>query len=226
MAPLSSSSFATATNPLGLLQRSITSTILQGSKFAVVWCGNHQYKVSPGDVIVVQRLRAEIGSRIRLQKVLMVGGPRFTAIGRPLLEQAVVCADVEEQKRMRNVVSLFATPGRRRVRWVDAPHAATILRIRSISYHPEVLGELDKYGGVSTDITSESGQATGGLLQPPSTFDPAKPLNRVYERNDGYHIFRKWSTPSVESAKPADVSAFGPTELMDMLEDEPADSKK
>lgn len=223
MAPLSSSSFATAANPLGLLQRSINSTILQGSKFAVVWCGNHQYKVSPGDIIVVQRLRAEIGSRIRLQKVLMVGGPRFTAIGRPLLEQAVVSADVEEQKRMRNVVSLFATPGRRRVRWVDAPHAATILRIRSISYQPEILGELNKYGDACS--TAPESSVDGSLLQSPSTFDPAKPLNPVYESNDGYHIFRRWSTPEVESAKPVDVSAFGPTELMDMLADDPAASK-
>lgn len=198
---LAPSSFAAAAAPLKLLQQTIASTILQGPKFAVILCGNHQYKVSPGDVIAVQRLRAEIGSRLRLQKVLMVGGSRFTALGRPLLEGAVVTADVEEQKRMRNVVSLFATPGRRRVRWVDAPHAATILRIRRVVYQPEVLGEVDKYTGV---------------LQPPAAFDPVTPLNPVYARNSGYHIFDKKSTPTVEAAGPVEGSMLGSMELMMM----------
>lgn len=157
--------------------------LLSGPKFAVVYCGNHQYKVSPGDVIAVQRLRAEIGSVIALKKVVMVGGARFTAVGRPLLEQARVLADVEEQKRMRNVVSLFATAGRRRVRWVDAPHAATILRIREITYAPSVLGEVDKYTGV--------------LL---SEFDPTKHTNPTFSSDDGYDIFRKNDKPAIENA--------------------------
>lgn len=215
------------------LQEAIQKSVIDGAfKFAVVYCGNHQYKVSPGDIIVVQRLRAEIGSHIRLQKVLMVGGPRFTAIGRPLLERAIVSADVEEQKRMRNVVSLFATPGRRRVRWVDAPHAATVLRIRSISYMPEVLGELDKYStsrleGSSHNKGNESdkieamkcGQSSNDLLshpllQPPTSFDPFRQLNPVYPRFDGYHLYDKRSTEAVESAGPVNIGALGPMEMM------------
>lgn len=217
------------------LQQAIQKSIIDNVfKFAVVYCGNHQYKVSPGDIIVVQRLRAEIGSHIRLQKVLMIGGPRFTAIGRPLLENAIVSADVEEQKRMRNVVSLFATPGRRRVRWVDAPHAATVLRIRSISYTPEVLGELDKYnmkgsssmGGELIGNGSMQGDRTNSthtnnnsmLLRPlyqfPSSFDPSRPLNPVYPRHDGYHLYDKRSTEAVESSGPVSIGALGPMEMM------------
>ncbi|KEG10026.1 large subunit ribosomal protein L21 [Trypanosoma grayi] len=157
--------------------------LLDGPRFAVVYCGNHQYKVAVGDVIAVQRLRAEIGSRIALKKVLMVGGQRFTAVGRPLLENVRVTADVEEQKRMRNVVSFFATPGRRRVRWVDAPHAATILRIREIHYAPQVVGELDKYAGVVRD-----------------DFTPQQHTNAVYAMDDGYDVFRKKDKEAVENA--------------------------
>ncbi|RNF25823.1 large subunit ribosomal protein L21 [Trypanosoma conorhini] len=157
--------------------------LLDGPKFAVVYCGNLQYKVSVGDVIAVQRLRAEIGSRIALKKVLMVGGPRFTAVGRPLLTDVRVTADVEEQKRMRNVVSLFATPGRRQTRWVDAPHAATILRIREIQYEPRVAGELDKYSGVLR-----------------GDFAPTTHTNPVYAADDGLDIFRKRDTEAVENA--------------------------
>lgn len=157
--------------------------LLHGPKFAVLYCGNHQYKVSPGDVIAVQRLRAEIGSSIAFKKVLMVGGQRFTAIGRPLLEGVRVTADVEEQKRMRNVVSLFATPGRRHMRWVDAPHAATILRIREIVFEPEVVAEIDKYDGV---------------LMP--TFTPERHTNAVFDANDRYDPFRKLDKEAIEKA--------------------------
>ncbi|KPI86373.1 hypothetical protein ABL78_4559 [Leptomonas seymouri] len=157
--------------------------LLEGPKFAVVYCGNHQYKVAPGDVIAVQRLRAPIGSQIALKKVLMVGGPRFTAIGRPLLEHVRVTADVEEQKRMRNVVSLFKTAGRRRMRWVDAQHAATILRIREVIYEPTVIGEVDKYDGV---VLKE--------------FNAAQQTNPVFTPNDGYDIYYKKDWNKVEAA--------------------------
>ncbi|KAG8342989.1 putative Ribosomal prokaryotic L21 protein [Trypanosoma vivax] len=165
-----------------LISRSL-EPLISGTKFVVVYCGNHQYKVSVGDVIAVQRLRAEIGSRISLKKVLMVGGPRFTAIGRPFLHGVRVTADVEEQKRMRNVVSLFATPGRRRVRWVDAPHAATIIRIREIFYSPHVVGELDKYNGVLQE-----------------KFEPQRHVNPVYPVDDGYDVFRKVDRKAAQSA--------------------------
>eukprot|EP00796_Vickermania_ingenoplastis_P008947 gene8948-6278_t len=217
---------ATSARARQLLQASIHDHLLQGPKFAVVYCGNHQYKVTPGDIILVQRLRAEIGSRIRLRKVLMVAGERFTAVGRPLLENAVVTADVEEQKRMRNVVSLFATPGRRRVRWVDAPHAATVLRVRSITYTPEVVGELDKYDGALLDLYRR-GAASGSPSEAPAqlTAEEEKALrttvldtvpNPVYKRLTGFHIFEKSSTAQVEAAQHIPQSVLGPMEELMM----------
>lgn len=161
--------------------------LVEGPKFAVVYCGTHQYKVAPGDVIAVQRLRAAIGSQITLKKVVMVGGARFTAIGRPLLENVRVTADVEEQKRMRNVVSLFASNGRRQAQWKDAPHAATILRIREVLYEPSVLGEIDKYSGVVK-----------------KDFDPAVATNPVFFSDDGFDVHRKNDTDAVEKATALD----------------------
>mmetsp|Transcript_28422 Transcript_28422/g.32866 ORF Transcript_28422/g.32866 Transcript_28422/m.32866 type:complete len:176 (-) Transcript_28422:51-578(-) len=151
--------------PNALLQKTLAPLISDAKKFAIVSCGNMQYKVSVGDVIAVQRLRADIGSQIALKKVHMVGGERFTAIGRPLLEGCRVVADVEEQKRMRSVVSFFAPHGMRKSRLLENQHAATVLRIREIVYEPEVVGELDKYEGV---------------LQDPKSFSPSKSPNRTY----------------------------------------------
>lgn len=121
--------------------------LLAGPLFAVILCGNMQYKVACNDVIAVQRLRAEIGQHIALKKILVVGGEQFTAIGRPFLEHCRVVADVEEQKQMQDVISLFAPKGRRLLRWVDHRHCATILRIRKIEYAPEIIAEVNKYDG-------------------------------------------------------------------------------
>jgi large subunit ribosomal protein L21 len=118
---------------------------------------------------MVQRLRAQIGSEITLKKVLMCGGQRFTAIGRPFLEYCRVLADVEEHKLTRNVISLFAPYSARNMRWHDMKHAASILRIKEIAYEPEIISEIDKY--------------TGNLCDP-ATFDLKKPVNDVYWEND------------------------------------------
>jgi large subunit ribosomal protein L21 len=151
------------------VQQAVSPLLKGGSKFAIVYCGNIQYKVSVGDVIAVQRLRAEVGSEISLKKVAMVGGPTFTAVGRPFLANCQVVATVEEQKRMRNVVSLFSRYGHRHTRWIDRAHAATILRVVRLEYEPIVVGEVNKYDGV---------------LQPTESFDPAVSVNKTYWANE------------------------------------------
>jgi large subunit ribosomal protein L21 len=119
---------------------------LEGDKFAVIWVTNLQYKVTAGDVIMVQRLRAEIGSSIALKKVMMVGGARFTAIGRPFLDNARVVCDVEEQNEGQTVISL-SMPRMRFLDWKTKQHEYTVLRVRQIDYEPSVVGELGKYTG-------------------------------------------------------------------------------
>ena len=119
-----------------------------GTKFAVVYCTNLQYKVSPGDIIAVQRLRAEIGSTIALKKVSMVGGARFTAIGRPFLSNCRVLAEVEEHKRMKTHLYFKPHKGRHATTMRDSMHAATILRISSVIYDPPVVGALCKDTGI------------------------------------------------------------------------------
>lgn len=42
--------------------------------YAVIATGGRQYRVSPGDVIRIDRLDAEAGSEVAFDKLLMVGG--------------------------------------------------------------------------------------------------------------------------------------------------------
>ena len=54
--------------------------------FAVVMIAGSQYKVTSEDVVTVRNaFHPNIGDRIRLEKVLMVGGKDFTVFGKPLL---------------------------------------------------------------------------------------------------------------------------------------------
>lgn len=66
--------------------------------FAVVQIGSHQFKVSAGDWIYVEKLKyADVMQKIILNKVLMLGTQSETVIGRPIVPGAAVHALVEEQ---------------------------------------------------------------------------------------------------------------------------------
>jgi large subunit ribosomal protein L21 len=62
-----------------------------GRLFAVVHVAGKQRKVTPEDIIVIDKpLDADIGQRIRLNKVLLVGGKDFSILGRPVLNPNLV----------------------------------------------------------------------------------------------------------------------------------------
>jgi large subunit ribosomal protein L21 len=72
--------------------------------YAIVETGGKQYRVEPGDTIAVERLPDETGSSLDLGRVLMVGGEHGTSVGAPLVEGAVVRAEVLEHAKDDKVV--------------------------------------------------------------------------------------------------------------------------
>ena len=66
--------------------------------FAVVEVGGTQYKVTPDDVIITEKLDGvDVNDKIKLQRVLVLGSAEETVIGRPYVPEASVIAAVEEQ---------------------------------------------------------------------------------------------------------------------------------
>uniref|UniRef100_A0A7S1Q7G7 Large ribosomal subunit protein bL21m n=1 Tax=Neobodo designis TaxID=312471 RepID=A0A7S1Q7G7_NEODS len=122
------------------------ASAIAGPMFAVVWINNIQYRVSAGDVIMVKRVRAEIGSSIALKKVSMVGGQKFTAIGRPLLDHARITCTVEEHNEARPLVHMVNTY-QRRIDWKPHQQTYSVLRVMGVEYEPQVVAALDKYTG-------------------------------------------------------------------------------
>ena len=66
--------------------------------FAVVRSGGKQYRVAENDVISVDKLTGDVGSKIALSEVLMVGGDQ-PKHGAPLVSGASVEAEILEHGR-------------------------------------------------------------------------------------------------------------------------------
>lgn len=64
--------------------------------FAVVELGPTQFKVTPDDLVYSERLKGvDVGDKVSLNRVLLLGNRDTTVIGRPLVPDASVIAIVE-----------------------------------------------------------------------------------------------------------------------------------
>jgi len=73
--------------------------------YAVIKTGGKQYRVSPGDVIVVEKLLGDAGAKVKLDQVLMVGEDgKDPEVGAPLISSAAVNCEVMEQSRADKII--------------------------------------------------------------------------------------------------------------------------
>ena len=72
--------------------------------YAVIKTGGKQYRVKNGDIIEVEKLTADAGSTISLSPVLMFNDDKSSKVGTPILEGAVVSAEVLEQTRGDKII--------------------------------------------------------------------------------------------------------------------------
>ena len=71
--------------------------------YAVIKTGGKQYRVSPGDLMVVEKLVGEPGSDVSFGEVLMVGEGDAVVIGAPTVAGAVVTATLVETRKGEKV---------------------------------------------------------------------------------------------------------------------------
>ena len=71
--------------------------------YAIVETGGKQYRVSEGETLRVDRVDAEEGAELTLDKVLMVGGEQV-AVGTPYVQGAAVRAQVVRHGRDRKII--------------------------------------------------------------------------------------------------------------------------
>ncbi len=66
--------------------------------YAIVKAGGRQEKVSEGDIIVVNRLKAEAGSTVEFAPVLLVDGDKVTSDAKALAKVKVTAEVVQDEK--------------------------------------------------------------------------------------------------------------------------------
>ncbi|WP_035066470.1 50S ribosomal protein L21 [Nitratidesulfovibrio termitidis] len=71
--------------------------------YAIIETGGKQFRVEEGGKIFVEKLEAEAGSEIVIDKVLMLGGGAFS-VGAPYVEGAKVTAEVVEHGRGEKLI--------------------------------------------------------------------------------------------------------------------------
>ena len=70
--------------------------------YAIIETGGKQIRVEVGSRIYVEKLEAEVGSTLTLDKVLFVGG-KSVKVGAPYVEGASVTAKVEKQGKSKKI---------------------------------------------------------------------------------------------------------------------------
>lgn len=117
--------------------------------YAVIKTGGKQYRVQPGDTIVVEKLDGDAGSELKFDSVLMLGGDKGVTLGAPLIDGAFVGATLIETRKGEKV-KIFKKTRRQGYRRTNGHRQMeSVLRITGI----EGAGETAKWDGKVELIT-------------------------------------------------------------------------
>ena len=72
--------------------------------YAIIETGGKQYRVSEGDVLRVEKLSAEEGELVELDKVLALSKEDELQVGKPLLESSKVTAKVLQHGKADKII--------------------------------------------------------------------------------------------------------------------------
>jgi len=72
--------------------------------YAVIKSGGKQYKVSTGDVILIEKMLGDKGSRITFDEVVMMGEGKTIHTEEPALKTATVIGEVIEQTKGPKII--------------------------------------------------------------------------------------------------------------------------
>lgn len=102
--------------------------------YAVVETGGKQYKVMPGQTVDVEKLPAEAGQTVELDRVLLISEDDKVAVGNPTVEGAKVVATVVAQIKGDKIIVFKYKPKTRYRRKTGHRQNYTRLAIKEIAY--------------------------------------------------------------------------------------------
>jgi large subunit ribosomal protein L21 len=102
--------------------------------YAIIKNGGKQYKVSPGDLVHVEKLSYDTGSDITIDTVLMVNKEDKSTYGSPYLSGAKVIASVEKSGKARKILVHKQRPRKVYRKTNGHRQSYTALRIKEIVF--------------------------------------------------------------------------------------------
>ena len=130
--------------------------------YAVIKTGGKQYRVQPGDTIVVEKLDGDAGQELKFDSVLMLGGDKGVTLGAPLIAGASVAATLVETRKGEKI-KIFKKIRRQGYRRTSGHRQMeSVLRITGI----EGAGEKAKWDGKVELITKAEINARARGLAP------------------------------------------------------------
>ncbi|PZO01486.1 MAG: 50S ribosomal protein L21 [Alphaproteobacteria bacterium] len=130
--------------------------------YAVIKTGGKQYRVQPGDVIVVEKLDGDAGANVSFGDVLMLGGDKGVTLGAPMISGASVAATLIETRKGEKV-KIFKKTRRQGYRRTNGHRQMeSVLQIMGI----EGSGESAKWDGEVNMMTKAEINARARGLAP------------------------------------------------------------
>ena len=174
--------------------------------YAVIKTGGKQYRVQPGDVIVVEKLDGEAGANVSFGDVLMLGGDKGVTLGAPMIAGATVAATLVETRKGEKI-KIFKKTRRQGYRRTNGHRQMeSVLRITGI----DGAGEKAKWDGETSLMTKAEMNLRARGLAPRTEETEAKPAK----------------APKAAVAKPAAKKAAAPKAAAAKTETKAASAKK
>lgn len=100
--------------------------------FAVIKTGGKQYRVAANDVLKIEKVSGEVGDIVEIGQVLAHGEGENVVIGAPLVEGAVVAAEIVAQGKSRTVIAFKKRRRQNSRRKIGHRQLLTTVRISEI----------------------------------------------------------------------------------------------
>ena len=101
--------------------------------YAVVKTGGKQYRVEKNYVVLVEKLSANAGDQVVLDKILMIGEGKNVTLGNPTLNDAAVMAQVIKQTRGPKITMIYKRRRKNSRRKQGHKQDLTLLKIIDIA---------------------------------------------------------------------------------------------
>ena len=146
--------------------------------YAVVRTGGKQYRVAPGDLIDVEKLPTYTGATVELPEVLLVSHDGEVTVGSPLVPDAKVVGEVEDQGRGKKLV-VFKFKAKTRYRKKTGHRQSyTRLRVKDILIGETSLATPESSPELPKRRRTPSAKTTGEAASAAPESSPEPPKRR------------------------------------------------